>query len=177
LSDVQKIHQEWVEWMFTTPDGNSHPLRGNHAAKRARTGQYLLAGTLPNIREITIPARSTVFIPIDNVICTRALGDPTPLVECAQRDIDGATGKISATLNGNDLPISRINPHTFRLNVTQRIEGTGNNRPGHHPVGETEAAADGYYAIFDLPSLPKGKDYHELEIKGRGISVIYRIKQ
>jgi hypothetical protein len=98
------------------------------------------------------------------------LRDPRPLdTACAKPDADGAAGRVSATLNGQPLEIIRINPHKFNLNVTQPIGG--------HPVGRTDAAADGYYAMFDVPPLPKGKNYHELEIKGRGIQAKYQIKQ
>jgi hypothetical protein len=133
----------------------------------------MLAGALPNVqtpdREIKIPVGAKVFVPVDNVICTEASGDPKPLEECAKRDADGANGQVSATLNGQDLRIIRIEPHKFNLDVREPI--------GQHPIGRTDAAADGYCTVFELPPFPNGKGYHELDIKGRGIRVKYQVKQ
>jgi hypothetical protein len=180
LSAVRKIHQEWWEWIFSTDDNNSHPLRGNHSVKRASTGEYLLAGTLPNAgtprRRIKIPEGAKVFVPVDNVLCTEKEGDPRPLDrECAEPDADGAKGRVSATLNGNPLKVDRIRSHSFSLNIKKRINGTRRNGTGD-PLGITEAAADGYYAMFDVPTFPKEKNYHELKIVGRDIEVIYQIE-
>jgi hypothetical protein len=186
-TDIQKIHEQWWKWIFTTKDDVGHPLRGNHAVKQAQNGDYLLAGTLPKEekellqperRQIEIPVGASVFIPVDNVLCTETEKDPEPLADaCAKADIDGAEGKILARLNGQELEpnqIIRTRPHTFRLNITQLIKGTRKDKTGE-PLGETGAAADGYCAIFKLPPLLEGKDYHEFEIKGRGIWVTYQI--
>ena len=186
-TDIQKIHEQWWEWIFTTKDDVGHPLRGNHAGKQAQNGEYLLAGTLPKEeiellrperRQIEMPVGASVFIPVDNVLCTQTEGDPIPLDEaCAKPDIDNAGGKILARLNGQELEpnqIIRTRPHKFNLNISQLIKGTRKDKTGE-PLGQTDAAADGYCAIFKLPPLLEGKDYHELEIKGRGIWVTYQI--
>jgi hypothetical protein len=180
LSAVQKIHQEWWDWIFSTNDNSSHPLRGNHAVKKASTGEYLLAGALPNAgtqrRRIKISEGAKVFVPVDNVLCTEREGDPKPLdTACAEPDTDGAQGRVSATLNGNPLKVDRIKAHSFSLNIRKRINGTRKSKTGD-PLGTTDAAADGYYVIFDVPSFPKEKNYHELKITGRDIEVIYRIE-
>ena len=36
--DIQKIHERWWEWIFSTADGSGHPLKGNHAVKQAQNG-------------------------------------------------------------------------------------------------------------------------------------------
>ena len=167
--------------MFSTKDGKDHPLKGDHAVKKASTGEYLLAGRLPEKgakqhRKIKIPVGAKVFVPVDNVLCTEKEGDPTPLdTKCAKPDADGAKDHVSATLNGEPLETSRIHSHNFKLNISELINGTRKNKKGD-PLGPTNASADGYYTTFELPPFPKGKDYHELEIKGRDIWLIYQIE-
>jgi len=186
-SDIQHIHEQWWKWIFSTKDGLGHPLKGNHAVKQAENGEYLLAGTLPKeekelqqpeTRQIEIPVGASVFVPLDNVLCTETEGDPMPLdAECAKADADFAEDKISARLNGKDMEsnqLIRTQPHKFDLNISELIKGTRKDKTGN-PLGQTDAAADGYCVIFKLPSLVEGKDYHELEIKARGIWVIYQI--
>ena len=118
--DIQKIHERWWEWIFSTADGPGHPLKGNHAVKQAQNGVYLLAGTLPKEekelqqaerRQIAIPVGASVFIAVDNVLCTETEGDPIPLdAVCAKRDADDAIGKILARLNDQNLEPIRIQP-------------------------------------------------------------------
>jgi hypothetical protein len=180
LSAVQKIHREWWEWIFSTDDNSGHPLKGNHAVKKASTGEYLLGGTLPNAgtqrRRIKLPEGAKVFVPVDNVLCTETEGDSKPLdTACAEPDADGAQGHVSATLNGNSLNVDRVRSHSFSLNIRKRINGTRRNRTGD-PLGTTDAAADGYYVMFDVPPFPKERNYHELKIVGRQIELIYRIE-
>lgn len=174
MSDTE-LHERWWNWIFTTSDGSAHPLKGNHDKKQVG-GVYLLAGSLPNAAEherkrtIDLPAGSTIFVPVDNVLCTETEGDPKPLTGCAKDDIDKADIKtLSVTLDGKPKDVQRLGAHGFKLTPTKKINGT------KVPEGkETQAAADGYYSKFQLPE-DKGQT-HTLVIKGRTGEVTYTVR-
>jgi hypothetical protein len=144
--DVKALTEAWWTWAITEPS----PLEGNYKGGPRCEGEFIegvffLAGTTGGdaTRTCTVPADTALFFPVINYFCT---DDEPNYPQCASNYVAKAlaNGEPYATLNGEDLQISRIATGPFTLTVPKRNIFKA-------PAGGYTAVSDGLWVY-----LPQG---------------------
>jgi hypothetical protein len=181
---AERLDEKFWEWIFSTPDNQNHPLKvSDNGQAQEKHGKFLiLAGSLQGggqkSRVLTIPQGiDSIFVPADNNLKTETDDDgkdDPKLTNEANNDDGGAAGTAKVKVNGQDIPVNRLQAHCFNINIRQRIPGTGTkkNQGNGEQVGETRAAAACHYAIIPANTLRSG---NTIDIVGRNIRVTYTV--
>jgi hypothetical protein len=189
LDQVKQAHEKFLSWIFSVDDGPNHPLKvsdGGEAQKQFGN-MIIVAGSLQGggkkDRSLRIPAEiESVFIPVDDIVCTEADGDghgDQDLIKKAHDDISDGKGKAKVSVNDKSQTVDLLEPQSFKLDIQKVIDGTGKKEKGEgtlpngDPPRQTRAAASCYYAIVPANNLKTGD---RIEITGRGINVTYNVK-
>jgi hypothetical protein len=144
--DVKALTEAWWTWAITEPS----PLEGNYKGGPRCEGEFIegvffLAGTTGGdaMRTCTVPADTALFFPVINYFCT---DDEPNYPQCASNYVATAlaNGEPYATLDGEDLKISRIATGPFTLTVPKRNIFKA-------PAGPYTAVSDGLWVY-----LPQG---------------------
>jgi hypothetical protein len=144
--DLKALTEAWWTWAITEPS----PLEGNYKGGPRCEGEFIegvffLAGTTGGdaTRTCTVPADTALFFPVINYFCT---DDEPNYPQCASNYVAKAlaNGEPYATLDGEDLQISRIATGPFTLTVPKRNIFKA-------PAGGYTAVSDGLWVY-----LPQG---------------------
>jgi hypothetical protein len=156
--DLKALSGEWWTWAITEPS----PLEGNYKGGPRCEGEFIegvffLAGTTGGdaTRTCTVPADTALFFPVINSFCT---DDEPNYPQCGADFVSTAlaNGEPYATLDGQDLQISRIATGPFTLTVPKRNIFKA-------PAGPYTAVSDGLWVY-----LPQGLEPGEYTLQFGG---------
>jgi hypothetical protein len=156
--DLKALTEAWWTWAITEPS----PLEGNYKGGPRCEGEFIdgvffLAGTTGGdaTRTCTVPADTALFFPVINSFCT---DDEPNYPQCGADFVSTAlaNGEPYATLDGQDLQISRIATGPFTLTVPKRNIFKA-------PAGPYAAVSDGLWVY-----LPQGLEPGEYTLQFGG---------
>jgi hypothetical protein len=156
--DLKALTEAWWTWAITEPS----PLEGNYKGGPRCEGEFIdgvffLAGTTGGdaTRTCTVPADTALFFPVINSFCT---DDEPNYPQCGADFVSTAlaNGEPYATLDGQDLQISRIATGPFTLTVPKRNIFKA-------PAGPYTAVSDGLWVY-----LPQGLEPGEYTVQFGG---------
>lgn len=99
-----------------------------------------------NIRAITIPANTRIFIPVYNVVTSKKLDRDNHPSNDAKKDIDDDVNRLSLKIDNVEIPLNNTyrpnKPIEFEFNAKESVRG---KRKGK----DKNAYADGYHVVHD----------------------------